>query len=640
METWSYAQITDPAFLDNLAQDPESIIGKVVLELADGKIACAKRQAFLNLFWWPVLHQFNIPVCKRHFVKRVPLTRESMVDAWAPYYDEIVNQNPDNVERLKMAFWDVLQKLYLFSFTKLGSYVASVDILDVAEMMATTAMKELIDSKEKIRPSQGTRAIEKFIDAHSKDLMDMLGTKGALNNEAFYPFARLKQLNKFQIPQLLYAFGVRTDISDTVIGLPVIGSTVDGLRDIKEYAVESLSAKKSTFYSKNNVPDSQYLGRKQHLIASSIQHIYHGDCGSTQLVDFYVTANNYQNVVGKYIVENGQLVEITAANAKNYINTTIHMRSPMTCRYRHGVCEVCGGKIFTNLDKKLNLGIISAIHVIEPMTQKILSAKHMVKTTSMLYQLPPVAGEVLFCSTPTDIRWKPELYSKLNQLQLGIPITAFTGQIEDVIYLRSDKEVRETQFSSVPFFVLKNAEGITKTYPLTSKEGHNPFFSKEMLFYIRDHFNELVTDDEFRWLPLEGTSKFPIFKTVVLNNSVQVLVTNMTRFVNSTIATHTTCAGALKEFTDILYDKADLNIVHAEVLLKAYEITSPSDYSVPRVEDANNVHFQNLSKILYFRNVGVELGFEKLKGYLNNPSTYLISKGRNPFDLMIGYDTY
>ena len=247
METWSYAQITDPAFLDNLAQDPENITGKVVLELADGKIACAKRQAFMNLFWWPVLHQFNIPVCKRHFVKRVPLTRESMAGAWAPYYDEIVNQNPDNVERLKMAFWDVLQKLYLFSFTKLGSYVASVDILDVAEMMATPAMKELINSKEKIRPSQGTHAIEKFMDAHSKDLMDMLGTKGALNNEAFYPFARLKQLNKFQIPQLLYAFGVRTDISDTVIGLPVIGSTVDGLRDIKEYAVESLSAKKSTF---------------------------------------------------------------------------------------------------------------------------------------------------------------------------------------------------------------------------------------------------------------------------------------------------------------------------------------------------------------------------------------------------------
>lgn len=640
METWSYDQITDSAFLDNLAKDPEQITGKVVLELADGKIACAKRQAFLNLFWWPVLHQFNIPVSKRHFVKRVPLTRESMTQAWASYYDEIVALDLNNVERLKMAFWDVLQKLYIFSCTKLGSYVASVDILDVAQMITTPKMKELIDSKETITPAQGTHAIEKFMDAHSKQIMQLLGTKGALNNEAFYPFAQLHQLNKFQIPQLLYAFGVRTDISDTVIGLPVIGSTVDGLRDIKEYAVESLSAKKSTFYSKNNVPESQYLGRKQHLIASAIQHIYHGDCGSTQLVDFKVTPNNYLNVIGKYIVENGKLVEITQTNAKNYINTTIHMRSPMTCRYRHGVCEVCGGKIFANLDKKLNVGIIAAIHVIEPMTQKILSAKHMIKTESRVYQLPPVAGEVMFCSTPTDIRWKPEIYSKLDQLQIGIPLKAFAGQIEDVICLRSDREVRETQYGSIPYFVLKNPEGVTKTYTLTSTEGHNPFFAKEFLFHIRDHFSEIVTDDEFRWIPLDGTSKFPIFKTVVLNNSVQVLVNNMMKFVNKTIATHHTCSGALQEFTDILYEKVDLNVVHAEVLLKAYEITSPSDYSVPRVEDANNVHFQNLAKILTFRSVGVELGFEKLKVYLNNPSTYLISKGRNPFDLMIGYDTY
>ena len=639
-ETWSYQQITDPQFLGSLLQQAKELSGKITVELSDGVIECGKRMAFLNLFWWPILLKFGIPICKRHFIPRMGFNRESLHQAWNLYYYEVMAISEHNAKELKRAFWDVLQLLYKFTCKELYPYVATIDILDMAEIMVSPKMKEILDTKEKIKVEWGTNVIEQFIDDKNKKIMNLMGTPGALTNEAMLPYQSIKQLNKFQVPQTIYAFGVRTDINDTIIAKPVIGSALDGLRNAEEYAIESLSAKKAMFYNKMNVPESQYLGRKQHLIASSIQHIYPGDCGSTALVDFNVTEDNYTNVIGKNIVENGQLVEITEENAKKYINTTIHMRSPMTCRYRKGVCEVCGGRIFSNIDRKINLGVLSAIHVIEPTTQKILSAKHLIKTNSLIYRLPKETKEVMFESTSTEIRWRTDIYNKLSGLKMGVPLSSFKGQIEDINSLRSDKEAKEERFSSIPYFVLMNEKGVRKIYPLSDGSTDDPFFSADMLFYIRDHFSEMTTDDELRWIPLTGTDKFPVFKTVVTNDNMLQFVNKVTQFLGSTIRECNSCSRALQDLSDIIYSKVSTNIVHIEVLLKAYEITSPGDYAVPRVTDPNKVQFQNTSKILNYRHVGVECGFQDLKRYISNPATYLVAKTKNPFDLMIGYTDY
>ena len=641
-ERWSYQQIVDPQFLESLLSvGVRNLSGRVTVELSDGTVCCGKRMAFLNLFWWPILTEFNIPICKRHFIKRMSFNKEVLTQAWNFYYFEVMDQSQSNADRLKMAFWDALQRLYKFTCTELYAYAATIDILDMAEIMTSPKMKEILDTKEQIKVEWGTNVIEEFIDTQSRKIMDLMGSPGELDNEALLPYQSIKQLNKFQVPQTVYAFGVRTDVDDTIIPKPVIGSAVDGLRDAEEYAIESLSAKKAIFYNKMNVPESQYLGRKQHLIASSIRHIYPGDCGSTALVDFHVTKSNFLNVIGKNIVDNGVLVEITEQNVGRYIDQTVHMRSPMTCRYRNGVCEVCGGRIISNLDPKINIGILAAIHVIEKITQMILSSKHLIKTKSLLYILPKLAAEVLFSSTSTEIRWRNEVRNKLANLRLGVPLSAFNGQIEDINTLRSDKEVKEEGFSSIPYFVLMNSKGDRKVYPLASEQdAFHPFFSSNMLFYIRDHFSEMTTDDELRWIPLAGTDKFPIFKTVVTNDNMLQFVNKVTQFLGGSIANYTSCAETLRDLSEIIYRKVSTNIVHIEILLKAYQVVSMGDYTVPRVTDPDNVMFQNTSKILNYRHVGVECGFQDLKRYISNPATYLVAKSKNPFDLMIGYEDY
>lgn len=633
-EVWTTTQMLDTSFRDHLASQPDNLHGTVVLEFTDGRIEVSQRVALLNLFFLQIPAAFGLPLCKHHFIKNMPFNTDSVVHAWNTYYHEVMDLDPGNAKKLKLSIWQVWQDLYQWMSLELLPWAGTLDIMDLSDIVLDPKMKEVIDTREKIDPKWGTDVIETFIDDKNQKIMKLLGTKDALQNDALYGYQTIRQLNKFQVPQTLYAFGVRTDVSDNIVGLPVIGSAVSGLRNIAEYAVESLSAKKSAFYNNSAIKESQYFGRKQHLVVSSIQHIYTHDCGNPVPITFRVTAQNYKNLIGKLVYKNDQAFHLTQDNVGSYVGEEIVMRSPMTCRFRKGVCTVCGGLIFNNINRKLGIGIMSATRVVEPTTQKILSAKHLIKTLSLIYELSKKASEILFKSNVHEIRWKPTIYNKLKSWKLGIPQKYFKN-IHDVTLIRqsSEKPVKEERFSEIHFFVLRDSKGRHVIYDM--EQGNQvPFFSAEMLFHIQQHYNELEIDEDLIWIPIEGTERFPIFRTVVINDNMLDFVAQVSGFLSKDIARHTTCRGALQAFSDIIHSKVDANIVHLETLLKAYEITSEYDFRVPLVTDPNHVKFETINGVLSNRHVGTKLAYQGLNQYMCQPSTYLMQHQPSPFDPM------
>lgn len=637
-EVWTLGQLTDPAFRQSLEPLACDMHGLVDMQFTDGTIRVSKRWGFFNLYWLTIPAAFGIPLRKDHFIKRIPFEAGGMTNAWNRYYDEIMDADPRNAKKLKAEIWKTMQALYELGSTWLLPYVRTMDILDMAEIMTDKPVADLLETKEKIVPAMGSRGIENYIEEHRKALMDLFGTKGALKNEALYNYQKIGMLNKFQVPQTMYAFGVRTDINDFIVGMPVVGSALDGLRNIKEYAVESLSAKKSLAYNHIAVKDSQYFGRKQHLAAATIKKIYPGDCGSKLLIPFKVTDKNYSNLVGKYIYRGSKRIVLTDKNVKEYIGETVMMRSPLTCKHRDGVCEACGGLILRNINRKINLGILSAIHMIEPTTQKILSAKHLIKTSSLVYELPAEAAKVMTITSLSEIAFRPSITPKLKKLKMGVAIEDFRDY-HDVVYLR--KEIKAERYSQLHFFKLSDGKKIN-TYILDTGDAEQqlPFISKEMLLYIRDHYKETCVEDGCIWIPLAGTEKLPIFKTSIVNDNMLMFVKQVSRYLSKDIKDKTSCAEALQDFSDLIHAKVSCNIAHLEILLKAYEITSDTDYRVPTVTDPDHVKFQNNPSILTNRYIGTCLAFQGLERYMSTPSTYLVPKSKSPFDLMVGYTDY
>lgn len=648
-EVWTMQQILDPAFRDMLINNIDQLYGKVVLELADGRIRVSKRTAFMNLFWFPILTEFNIPIRKDHFIKRKPLNKGVIVKEWNRYYKEIMSMSVHNAKRLKQILWKVQSDLYHLGFNHMLVYVGTMDIVDMAEIMTDPVMSKELDTKQAIRDDWNTVTVEKYIEAERVKIMDIMGTPGALKNEALLPYQRVKQLNQFQVPQTIYAFGVRTDVNDNIIRKPVIGSALDGLRDIAEFGIEALSAKKSAFYNKESVSSAQYFGRKQHLISSSIQHLYKGDCGSTQYVDFRITDDdptgrpgNYKHCIGKYIWDGSKLVLLTDDNIKQYVNQTVHMRSPMTCRYRNGVCEVCGGSVLANVNRKMLIGILSAIMSVEPVTQKILSAKHLIKTNSLIYELDDNLGQLVECVDTVGFKWKSGVYRIMKDAYLGVPLGDFQG-LHDVQLIRDDKEISEQKMSSIHVLFFREGDQLTHMYEVANGK-QTPFFSADMLVHIRNHYEDVKIQDDVIWIPLKGTENITLFKTIVINDNMLEYVATVSTWLGNgsdnakdSIAKKRTCAGALAAFSDIVFSKCSVNIIHLEVLLKSYLITGDGDYSIPVVEDANNVRFGTMKTILDNRFVGTKLAYEDLAKYIKNPSTYTQAKQKSPFDIFVGF---
>lgn len=654
MEVWTLDQIANPEFRKMLSQDIDNITGLVDLQLSDGTIRVSKRQAFMNLFWWPIITTFNIPLRKDHFIKNIAYSADALYSEWNRYYDEIMDNIPHSAKLLKATIWNVLQDMYYFGCISLAEYVASLDIIDMSQITTEPVMADIIDTKYSfvdddgnLKPVYSTRDVETIIDGHTKEIIKLLSTKGALKNQRLLPFQRTEQLNKHQVPQTIYCFGVRTDINDAIVKKVVIGSALSGIRDIEEYAVESLSAKKSQFYNKCAVKMSQYYNRTMQLSCAAVCQLYEGDCGSTQTVAFRLTKEKKKNTIGKYIVDGGKLVCLTKDNIDNYVGKVVQLRSPLTCRYRNGVCEVCGGRLYSSLNYKLTLGIIAAMHVDESVTQKILSAKHLVKTMSIIYHLPDIVrGKIFVDKNTSEIWWSQDFIGKSGKIDddmmLGIPYDCFRN-FTDVKLIRKNS-VREASMSSITDLIIRKGDKVLaeidmRDYTLAKPEKNIPALSLSMLMHVRDNFDKLVHSDGCIWIPMRGTEYMPILVTKIINDNMLEFVKGVESFFKSGVSKYRTNSTALEAATDIIYTHVDVNIAHIETVLKAFQITSPTDYRIPCVEDTNDVHFSGMADIFTYRTVGGKLSHENLKKYVTSQSTYLRKRQKSVLDFMIGYHT-
>lgn len=647
MEVWTLQQITDVAFRHQLEQNPNALDGRVELQLTDGVIRVSKRQAFVNLFWWQILTEFGRPICKKHFIKNGVCTADALNGKWNAYYDEIMELSSHNAKRLKSIIWSVLQDMYRFAYSSVADHIASLDITDMAKVTHDPKISnivktkyKMVDDKGDIKAGYSTKDVENIISENSKQIMELLGTPGALCNERLLPFQRCGQLNRYQVPQTIYSYGIRTDINDSIITKLVLGNALDGLNNIHEFAIESLAAKKSAVYNHTAVSQSQYFGRRMHLVTSSLVRIYDGDCGSTQTVDFLVTTERKHNLIGKNIVDdNGKLVTLTADNVSDYVGKVVHMRSPMTCRYRRGICETCGGKIYNNINRKTNLGILAALHVIENVTQKILSAKHLVKTSSILYVLPPKLKDHIFSMANTsEIRWTGEFLRRNKGFtegywELGIPYSGFSN-FNDVNLIR-DEGVDERNISYIKTIYIRNGEHVEEFNMKNDKI--TPSLSMPMLRHIRNNYDKLVKEQGCIWIPLKGTESIPIMITTVINDNMLEYVKLVDTMFRTDVCKFRTNADALQDVSNLIYSKVDVNIAHIETVLKAFQITSPNDYRIPCVTDTNDVHFAVEKDILRYRHVGSMLAYEGLGKYLSSPDTYTVKKQKSVLDLMVGY---
>lgn len=618
----------------------------ITVKLNDTTVSMAAKWLSVNIFIWRPLVRLGLPVESRHTMTSGLVTKQRLAELQTIIYKDVIAKAiaefgmvPAGVDRAILEdLCEIINDSHTMIASQLGEYHLSMSAFELCDLLLSPEIAPL--TKIDITKSMQVGIIEtenliKDAGASNSLLMTRLRDRSIPNN-VIAPFLELGQLNEKQLAQVVLAIGFRTDASENMVRLPITASYIEGLPDIQAYAAESLMAKKTVYYNKNAMPDSQYNSRKQQLLSSVIRHLYPGDCGATATVPFYIHQGNAKNVLDKNIVVDNKLICLDANNIKNYIGTTVQFRSPGTCRHTDGICHACGGRLTDFMPPHVSLGIASTVEYMANTAQLVLSAKHFGFTRAIAYVIPDQMKDYLVVK-------QNDIYVREN---ININRFGLTVQFRDINHIKeliSDSEgdgspIVEQQFSSVHFLTCFDAETGSLLTPETPMISGNtvPYFSTEVLEFLGENpKNVTIVEDQvyISFKNFDHVSK-PLFRYVMQSNSMLKFVAALAKFTTSTIRDYTSFPEALAVFSHMVFGEVkSVNILHLEIVLKSYLITSNDDYNIPIVEDVNNVRFGTLLSIIPRRSLGAWFAFERLAEFMTKePELYLFGHRRGDFD--------
>lgn len=272
--------------------------------------------------------------------------------------------------------------------------------------------------------------------------------------------------------------GVRGYVSDmygNIVNLPLTGNFEKGL-DNFQYFVAAKAVRKSMTDVALRTSDSGYLTRRLVDVAQDII-IDHEDCGSTQgalikrsdpreqafherIRGRYLAKNVVDPKTGEVIAKEGEVITIKLAEQIEAIEgvTEVELRSPLTCKITHGMCQKCYG--YDNGTGKLidigeAVGVIAAQALGEPTTQLTLKSKSDARAgKSDVTQGLPRVEELFESRTPKALALLADTDGKVSILE---DKKSFTIRITT-----KKKSKTAIKLAKTDTLVVKNGEEIKK----------------------------------------------------------------------------------------------------------------------------------------------------------------------------------
>jgi DNA-directed RNA polymerase subunit beta' len=216
----------------------------------------------------------------------------------------------------------------------------------------------------------------------------MMSTSGAKGNIA-------------QIRQMAGIRGLMTDPSGRIIDLPIRSSFREGL-SVLEYFISTHGARKGLADTALRTADSGYLTRRMIDVAQDLI-VLSDDCAEPgaplpgiwlrERAEAGILASLLERISGRWAASpiahpaTGEILveanaEITDEAARLAIEAgveQVHVRSPLTCQARRGVCQRCYGRSLATgqlVEPGVAVGIIAAQSIGEPGTQLTMRTFH------------------------------------------------------------------------------------------------------------------------------------------------------------------------------------------------------------------------------------------------------------------------
>lgn len=259
---------------------------------------------------------------------------------------------------------------------------------------------------------------------------------------------KAKQLAEFSING-----GLKPDLSGRTIPGPINSNFLySGTNTVDAYFKDVLGARKSLIFNKSVMGKSGHFARKAMLVVSDIKLREDTDpCGSVHPIMYTVRSAEYlRRLVGRtYRLPNEAHYHTLSENDTHVIGQQILVKSPMTCASHEGVCAECYGEMLHHTNTGVGIGAYAGAYITEPVTQSILSSKHLLTTTSVAIEFDEKVFNTYFVLNANEVMLNTETDIDLGNYSLiimkedlNIIENLDEGEITDFLtkfYIRNDE---------------------------------------------------------------------------------------------------------------------------------------------------------------------------------------------------------
>lgn len=228
---------------------------------------------------------------------------------------------------------------------------------------------------------------------------------------------------------------------------------VGGINKVSMIFIDSLSGRKSLILNKTAMGNSGHFARLIMLVTSDV--VLRKDeivCKTKHPILMEIKSDEHlQKLKSRYYrYGHERQYKILTGDETYLIGETIYLRSPITCASKEGICRQCYGDLFY-INRTLNsAGGLSATRVSEPVTQNILSAKHLLATDSELIKFTQDVFHKVFTVYGNEIMINDQMDDLEGWTMLIIR--------ENIVKLEEyDKQSGIDKF--IPLFHIRNPEG-------------------------------------------------------------------------------------------------------------------------------------------------------------------------------------
>lgn len=477
-----------------------------------------------------------------------------------PFRKEVSNK------KLNLAISDMLYELNLIALDFnpiMGISISAETFMDLAERIPR--FNEII--RTKLDPDNQPKDNEEILDKLQEEMVEIIKNDpvGNLLQPILKPGAGIKEK---QLTEFACQGGYKPDLFGNTIPLPITSNfLIGGLGSIPNYYIDASAGRKAAIMNSTVMGKSGWFARKIMLITTDTKLRRDNKvCRSVNGVTYEIkTKEHLSRLKGRYYLERtGDKFKVLKGDETHLIGKKLLFKSPITCSSKEGICKECYGELFYSNSDLYSVGALAGAKATNPISQNVLSSKHLLTTISKFIEFNPefyeffkvVGNEIYLIGEDDNPKFKPKDYNLVIEKADINSVEDFDendfNQFISKFYIKNNKteemiEIKELDNKMI--YISPELDDIIK-----------PKLRRVIGPRIEIPFTTISTDD----------SSFRLFTVIIENNELTAPLYAIMRALDSN--THNG-ATTIDELAQMLLDlfiesKINMDAVHIETIVK------------------------------------------------------------------------